>query len=175
LNHRPLGYEFNTWFWMDSAIAKNQSDTVSMFWIISIVSGSPVSNLLALFGLQPTRPDPNNRGPSAGSFKRRQRQIPAPLSLRRSRRYASSAWLATTRGPLGAFARPAFSSAGVVRRVRTFWGVCLLDITVTTRYDILLYDIFDWRGAIGPNSVLTLVISRVRHSFSFAQRPSCPT
>jgi len=58
LNHRPLGYEFNTWFWMDSAIAKNQSDTVSMCWIISIVSGSPVSNLLALFGLQPTRPDP---------------------------------------------------------------------------------------------------------------------
>jgi hypothetical protein len=30
LNHRPLGYEFNTWFWMDSAIAKNQSHTVSM-------------------------------------------------------------------------------------------------------------------------------------------------
>jgi integrase len=48
LNLRPLGYEFNTWFSMDSVIAKNQSHTVSMYLIVSTVSGSPVSNLLAL-------------------------------------------------------------------------------------------------------------------------------
>src|SRR5207248_2219941 len=48
LNHRPLGYEFNSWFWMDSAIAKNQSHRVSICWVVSIVPGSPVSNLLAL-------------------------------------------------------------------------------------------------------------------------------
>jgi hypothetical protein len=42
-------------------------------------------------------------------YKILQRQIPVPSTLWRSRRYASSAWLATTRGPLvGAFARPAF-------------------------------------------------------------------
>jgi hypothetical protein len=46
---RPLGYEFNTWFWIDGVIAKNQSHTVSMCLIISTVSGSLVSNLLALF------------------------------------------------------------------------------------------------------------------------------
>jgi hypothetical protein len=40
---------------MDSAIAKNQSHTASMCWIISIVPGSLVSNLLALFGWRPTR------------------------------------------------------------------------------------------------------------------------
>src|ERR1700680_1883838 len=55
LNPRPLGYEFNSWFWMDSVIAKNQSHTVSMWWLISIVPGCLVSNLLALFGLRPTR------------------------------------------------------------------------------------------------------------------------
>jgi predicted Zn-dependent protease len=39
---------------MDSVIAKNQSHTVSMYLIISTVSGSPVSNLLAFLGLPPT-------------------------------------------------------------------------------------------------------------------------
>jgi hypothetical protein len=48
LNLRPLGYEFNMWFWMDTVIAKNQSDTVAMCWIISIVPRCLVSNLLAL-------------------------------------------------------------------------------------------------------------------------------
>lgn len=48
LNLRPLGYEFNTWFWLDSVIAKNQSHTVSIYLMVSTVSGSPVSNLLAL-------------------------------------------------------------------------------------------------------------------------------
>src|SRR5947207_13037424 len=38
---------------MDTVIAKNQSHRVSMFWIILIVPGSPVSNLLALLGLRP--------------------------------------------------------------------------------------------------------------------------
>src|ERR1035438_1043340 len=33
LTHRPLGYEFNTWFWLDSVIAKNQSHTVSIYLI----------------------------------------------------------------------------------------------------------------------------------------------
>lgn len=51
LNLRPLGYEFNTSFWMDSAIAKNQSHAVSMYWLILIVRRSPVSNLLAIFDL----------------------------------------------------------------------------------------------------------------------------
>ena len=50
MNLRPLGYEFNTWFSMDIVIAKNQSHTVSMYLIISAVSGSSVSNLLAFFG-----------------------------------------------------------------------------------------------------------------------------
>ena len=54
LNLRPLGYEFNTWFWLDSVIAKNQSHTVSIYLMVSTVSGSPVSN----FGLQPTRLNP---------------------------------------------------------------------------------------------------------------------
>ena len=48
LNLRPLGYEFNTWFWVDNVTAKNQSHTVSMHLIVSTVSGSSVSNLLAL-------------------------------------------------------------------------------------------------------------------------------
>jgi hypothetical protein len=30
-------YEFNTWFWMDGAIGKNQSHTVSMCVIVSTV------------------------------------------------------------------------------------------------------------------------------------------
>jgi hypothetical protein len=71
LNHRPLGYEFNTWFWVDSLLRKNQLHTVAKYLIVSTVSGSPVSNLLALFGMQPTRPDPDNRGPSDGCFKPR--------------------------------------------------------------------------------------------------------
>jgi len=53
---------------MHSVIAKNQLHTVSMYWLLSIVPGSPVSNLLAIFGLQATRLDPNNLGPSAGRF-----------------------------------------------------------------------------------------------------------
>jgi hypothetical protein len=62
LNLPPLGYEFNNWLWMDSLVAKNQSHTVSMCWMISIVPGSPVSNLLALLGWQPTRFNPDNPG-----------------------------------------------------------------------------------------------------------------
>src|SRR5687767_4671147 len=66
---------------MDSVIAKNQSHTVSMYWLVSIVPGSPVSNLLALFDLQPTRLDPNNRGPSGGRFSRRYGKFPVSGSL----------------------------------------------------------------------------------------------
>jgi hypothetical protein len=65
LNLRPLGYEFNTWFWTDSVIAKNQSHTVSMCLIISTVSGSPVSNLLALLMSRPAQRPPHN-GPIFG-------------------------------------------------------------------------------------------------------------
>src|SRR5436305_5433340 len=64
LNLRPLGYEFNSWFWMDTVIAKNQSHRVSIYWVISIVPGSPVSNLLALLGLRPEATLPDNRGSS---------------------------------------------------------------------------------------------------------------
>src|SRR5258708_8825785 len=49
---------------MDTVIAKNQSQRVSMFWIILIVPGSPVSNLLALLGLRPEATRPDNRGSS---------------------------------------------------------------------------------------------------------------
>jgi hypothetical protein len=45
-----LGYEFNIWFWVDRVIAKSQSHTVSMCWMMSIVPGSHVSNLLAILG-----------------------------------------------------------------------------------------------------------------------------
>jgi hypothetical protein len=50
---------------MDTAVAKNQSHTLSMWWIISIVPESPVSNLLALLGWQPTRFKPDNPRPRA--------------------------------------------------------------------------------------------------------------
>jgi hypothetical protein len=50
LNLRPLGYEFNTWFWMDSPNADNQQDAVRCYLMFSGVSGSLVSNLLAFWG-----------------------------------------------------------------------------------------------------------------------------
>jgi hypothetical protein len=43
LNLRPLGYEFNSWFLVDSVIAKNQQDTVLFCLILPAVSGSLVS------------------------------------------------------------------------------------------------------------------------------------
>jgi len=60
LNLRPLGYEFNAWLWMDNAVARNQSHTLSMCWIVSTLSGSLVSNLLAFFVPQQTPHDHNS-------------------------------------------------------------------------------------------------------------------
>ena len=52
---------------MDTVIAKNQSHRVSSCWVVSIVPGSPVSNLLALSARLPTRLNTANRGPRVGS------------------------------------------------------------------------------------------------------------
>src|SRR5260370_34642357 len=75
LNLRSLGYELNTWFWMDRVVAKNQSHTVSMYLIISTVSGSPVSNLLALLRSQPTRLNPIIAVRAPGRFKTLAHQV----------------------------------------------------------------------------------------------------
>src|SRR3954451_18289556 len=50
---------------MDTVIAKNQSHRGSIYWVVSIVPGSPVSNLLALLGLRPEATLPDNRGSSS--------------------------------------------------------------------------------------------------------------
>jgi hypothetical protein len=60
LNVRPLGYEFNTWFWMDNAVARNQSHTLSTYRMVSTLSESLVSNLLAFFVPQQTPHDHNS-------------------------------------------------------------------------------------------------------------------
>jgi hypothetical protein len=60
---------------MGTVIAKNQLHRVSICWVVSIVPGSPVSNLLALFSLPPTRLNLDNRGSSSGRFRPRTRQV----------------------------------------------------------------------------------------------------
>jgi hypothetical protein len=80
LNLRPLGYEFNSWLWMDSVIAKYQSHTVSMYWIVSIVPGSPVSNLLAFLRPSPPRLIPLRRRPERGPSQSSYAKFPRPPS-----------------------------------------------------------------------------------------------
>ncbi len=53
LNLRPLGYEFDTSFWMGLAAPIRQQVTSSTSWLVLVVSGPPVSNLLALFAALP--------------------------------------------------------------------------------------------------------------------------
>ncbi len=53
LNLRPLGYEFNTWSWMDTFAPNGQQHTSTMYWLVLTVSASRVSNLLALFAARP--------------------------------------------------------------------------------------------------------------------------
>jgi hypothetical protein len=77
LNLRPLGYEFNTWSWMGIFAMNGQQYTSTTYWLVLTVSGSRVSNLLALFAALPTgdAPDPGlsesvlapSRPPSAES------------------------------------------------------------------------------------------------------------
>jgi hypothetical protein len=55
LNHRPLGYEFNTWSWMGIIAPSDQQHTCSTYLLVLVGSGSLVSILLALFEARPPR------------------------------------------------------------------------------------------------------------------------
>jgi hypothetical protein len=47
LNHRPLGYEFDTLFGMGILGPSSQQDTSSTLWLVLSVPGSPVSNFVS--------------------------------------------------------------------------------------------------------------------------------